>query len=132
MPRCTPKQFDRFFKELSVQRVVYCPYIETVELIQMYQKCKLLLFPSWEEGLGFPIIEAQVCGCRVITTDKPPMNQLVVPGSYLLDVKSTSKSIQKIRDILKAPKYQYEKVSQLAWEKFSYEAVQKIIEEILD
>jgi glycosyltransferase involved in cell wall biosynthesis len=132
MPRCTPKQFDRFFKELSVQRVVYCPYIETVELIQMYQKCKLLLFPSWEEGLGFPIIEAQVCGCRVITTDKPPMNQLVVPGSYLLDVKSTSKSIQKIRDILKAPKYQYEKVSQLAWEKFSYEAVQKIIEELLD
>lgn len=132
MPRCTQKQFDRFFKDLLVQKVVYYPYIETAELIQLYQKCKLLLFPSLEEGLGIPIIEAQVCGCRVITTDKPPMNQLVVPGSYLLDAKSTSKSIQKIRDILKAPKYQYERVSQLAWEKFGYEAVQKIIEELLD
>ena len=45
---------------------------------------KILLFPSKDEGLGIPIIEAQYFGCRVLTTDKEPMRSLVMPGSELM------------------------------------------------
>lgn len=45
-------------------------------LRRLYRAAKLLLFPSHIEGFGWPILEAQACGCPVITLNKPPMNQL--------------------------------------------------------
>lgn len=35
-----------------------------------------LLFPSLAEGFGWPLIEAQACGCPVLTTDDSPMNEV--------------------------------------------------------
>jgi glycosyltransferase involved in cell wall biosynthesis len=29
-----------------------------------------------QEGFGWPIIEAEACGCRVVTTARPPMNDV--------------------------------------------------------
>src|SRR5258708_28854667 len=34
------------------------------------------LFPSLAEGFGWPLIEAQACGCPVVTTDEPQMNEV--------------------------------------------------------
>lgn len=41
----------------------------------LYSAAELLLFPSIAEGFGWPVIEAQACGCRVVTTGKPPMTE---------------------------------------------------------
>ena len=41
----------------------------------LYSGAELLLFPSIEEGFGWPIVEAQACGCRVVTTQKSPMTE---------------------------------------------------------
>lgn len=46
------------------------------DLRSLYSAAKLLLFPSLEEGFGWPIIEAQACGCPVVTTNRPPMNEI--------------------------------------------------------
>ena len=43
------------------------------ELRALYSSARLLIFPSIEEGFGWPILEAQACGCPVVTTDKEPM-----------------------------------------------------------
>jgi glycosyltransferase involved in cell wall biosynthesis len=32
-----------------------------------------MIFPSYSEGFGWPIIEAQACGAPVITSNKAPM-----------------------------------------------------------
>jgi glycosyltransferase involved in cell wall biosynthesis len=42
----------------------------------LYSRAAVLLFPSLAEGFGWPLIEAQACGCPVITTDEPPMNEV--------------------------------------------------------
>jgi glycosyltransferase involved in cell wall biosynthesis len=39
----------------------------------LYSSARALLFPSLEEGAGWPILEAQACGCPVITRRKHPM-----------------------------------------------------------
>jgi glycosyltransferase involved in cell wall biosynthesis len=44
-------------------------------LRELYATARLLLFPSVEEGFGWPIIEAQACGCPVVTTRKAPMTE---------------------------------------------------------
>jgi len=41
----------------------------------LYAGARLLIFPSLEEGFGWPILEAQACGCPVVTTDKEPMRE---------------------------------------------------------
>ena len=60
-PRCSEVMFDEFFSKLKVKKLVYYPYIDSQELIGLYNRCRALLFPSLEEGLGLPIIEAQIC-----------------------------------------------------------------------
>jgi glycosyltransferase involved in cell wall biosynthesis len=41
-----------------------------------YSYARAFLFPSLAEGFGWPLIEAQACGCPVITTDEAPMNEV--------------------------------------------------------
>lgn len=50
--------------------------VDNAALAALYSGAELLLFPSIEEGFGWPIIEAQACGCRVVTTGKPPMTEV--------------------------------------------------------
>lgn len=43
------------------------------EIIALYSMCQVMVFPSYSEGFGWPIIEAQACGAPVITSNKAPM-----------------------------------------------------------
>lgn len=43
------------------------------EIIAFYSLCQAMVFPSFSEGFGWPIIEAQACGAPVITSNKAPM-----------------------------------------------------------
>ncbi len=43
------------------------------EVIALYSMCHAMIFPSYSEGFGWPIIEAQACGAPVITSNKAPM-----------------------------------------------------------
>lgn len=45
-------------------------------LKKCYTGASLLLFPSLEEGFGWPIAEAMASGCLVVTTNKAPMNEV--------------------------------------------------------
>ena len=44
-----------------------------------YAWAEAFLFPSLEEGFGWPIIEAQACGCPVLTTQEAPMTEVGGP-----------------------------------------------------
>lgn len=56
------------------------------ELIEaLYTRAQALLFPSLDEGFGWPIIEAQACGCPVVTSDRDPMRSLAGPAALLID-----------------------------------------------
>ncbi|MGB2833339.1 MAG: glycosyltransferase [Methylotenera sp.] len=49
-----------------------------------YSLSRVFLFPSLAEGFGWPIIEAQACGCPVITTGEPPMSEVGGPVARYL------------------------------------------------
>lgn len=50
--------------------------VSNKDLQALYSGAELLLFPSLLEGFGWPIIEAQACGCPVVTTRDAPMTEL--------------------------------------------------------
>jgi len=49
-------------------------------LATFYQAANVLLSPSYGEGFGLPIIEAQACGCPVIVNDCSSMPELCFAG----------------------------------------------------
>jgi glycosyltransferase involved in cell wall biosynthesis len=46
------------------------------DLRAVYSLAEALIFPSLQEGFGWPIVEAQACGCPVFTTGREPMTEV--------------------------------------------------------
>jgi glycosyltransferase involved in cell wall biosynthesis len=57
-------------------RVTFFQNLDNLTLQAAYSYARVFLFPSFAEGFGWPVIEAQACGCPVITTDEAPMNEV--------------------------------------------------------
>lgn len=58
------------------------------ELLEALYNCALvLLYPSRFEGFGWPIIEAQACGCPVICADREPMCKVAGDAALLAHVE---------------------------------------------
>ena len=69
--------FEELRSKYPVTLVTVGPrdHLTDEELRELYATAGLLLFPSLEEGFGWPIIEAQACGCPVVTTRRAPMTE---------------------------------------------------------
>ena len=70
------------------------------ELRALYSRAELLLFPSLMEGFGWPIVEAQACGCRVVTTNRPPMNEIGGEATVYIDPQEIARAAETVRDVI--------------------------------
>ena len=59
--------------------------ITNEQLRALYSRAEALLFPSLAEGFGWPIVEAQACGCPVVTTGQPPMTEVGGDAASYID-----------------------------------------------
>jgi glycosyltransferase involved in cell wall biosynthesis len=66
-------------------RVVERVEVSNEQLRALYSSAEALLFPSLQEGFGWPVVEAQACGCPVVTTNRPPMNDVGGPAAIYID-----------------------------------------------
>lgn len=81
--------------EVPEQGSVHFLYgIDHALLQAAYSQARAFLFPSLAEGFGWPIVEAQACGCPVITTDDAPMNEIGGPESRYLPLLQAGDDVQ--------------------------------------
>ena len=78
-------------RQLAVQLGIAGQVIEAGEvsnelLAVLYGSALAFLFPSRFEGFGWPIVEAQSCGCPVICSDKGPFPEVAGDGALMRDV----------------------------------------------
>lgn len=50
--------------------------VSSEQLEAFYRLADGLIFPSWEEGFGWPIAEAQACNCPVFASNRAPMTEV--------------------------------------------------------
>ncbi len=81
-------------------KVVSLADCDNEALRALYSQAELLLFPSLAEGFGWPIIEAHACGCRVATTDQPPMNDVAGEAAFLLEPNDPASAAQCVKRAL--------------------------------
>lgn len=55
------------------------------EIVEAYEGCDVVNFPSTHEGFGMPVIEGQAVGRVVLTSDISPMKDICGEGAYLVD-----------------------------------------------
>lgn len=59
--------------------------VSETELQALYSTAEALFFPSWQEGFGWPVAEAQACGCPVFTSNREPMTEVGGDGAAYFD-----------------------------------------------
>jgi glycosyltransferase involved in cell wall biosynthesis len=59
-------------------------YVPDDRMLELQNACEVHVIPSQAEGYGHVIGEAMGCGAVVVTTDAPPMNELVRPDRGVL------------------------------------------------
>ena len=82
-----------YISENNLQnQVVTLSGLSNEDLRAAYSMATGLLFPSLQEGFGWPILEAQACGCAVFATNKPPMTEVGGEAAIYFDPKDVEAS----------------------------------------
>lgn len=68
------------------------------QIVEQYEKCDIVLFPSLYEGFGLPIVEANAVGRPVITSKLEPMVEVAGGSALLVDPRS----VAEIREAVEA------------------------------
>jgi glycosyltransferase involved in cell wall biosynthesis len=93
-------------KQLAVSlgvadRVIELENISNEVLEALYGVAHALLFPSKAEGFGWPVLEAQVCGCPVVCSDRTSIPEVAGGAAFVHDIAdetSFSESLLKLLD----------------------------------
>jgi glycosyltransferase involved in cell wall biosynthesis len=68
-----------------LDRIVEVANPDSVILEALYSSAVALIYPSRFEGFGWPIIEAQACGCPVICSNREPLPEVAGDAALLRD-----------------------------------------------
>lgn len=66
------------------KRILIIEDVSDDSLPLYYNACDIFVFPSLAEGFGLELVEAHLSGNIIITTDRPPMNDLIISGASML------------------------------------------------
>ena len=68
------------------------------ETVRFYQGAEALVYPSFSETFGLPILEAMACGCPVVTSDVSAMPETAGGAALLADPSDPASMAAAIKD----------------------------------
>jgi len=95
------KQFDKDLRSYRAKsRLRILGYVPQQDLPYLYAGAKLLVFPSYYEGFGLPLLEAMAAGCPVLSSKTSAIKEVVGSAGILIEADASaedwSRSLLKV------------------------------------
>lgn len=87
------------------ERLVRCGFVPREDLPGLYAGASLLLFPSYVEGFGLPVLEAMACGTPVIASSIPPFMETARGAAVLCPADDLAGMRIAIEQIISDPEF---------------------------
>ena len=121
-------------KKLGIEdSVKFLGYVSDGDLPKLYSQAQALVFPSLFEGFGLPILEAQACGCPVLTSKISSMPEVGGKGVVYVDPYSVDDIIRGMKEVSKnrekVVKAGFGNIKRFSWEKCARETL-KVLESL--
>ena len=99
-------ELKQFINESGIQKkVIFLQNTTTEELQAIYQMAEVMVYPSFFEGFGLPVLEAQASGCPVITSNVSSLPEAGGHGAIYITPDNISEIGQAIVHILSDSKF---------------------------
>ncbi len=123
-------------KKLGIEdRVKFLGYVPEKDLPYFYSGAAALTFPSLFEGFGLTVLEAQACGCPVLTSNLSSMPEVGGEGAVYVNPDSIDDIVKGMGQIINVqcqPRYNrgqmiqagFENIKRFSWEKCARETLE--------
>lgn len=94
----TARSFSKqgYALECNSDNIEFLGRVNDEELINLYQNATAFIFPSFYEGFGIPPLEAQSCGCPVISSNAASMPEVLAESVLYFDPHSLEDMSEKL------------------------------------
>jgi len=122
----------RLIESLGLKnRVKYLSYLNPKEKKILYQEALALVYQSYYEGFGLPLLEAASCGCPIITAANSAIGETIGQTALLVNPYSVDELILAMRQI-KEDHQLREKLIAMGYQQTKNFSWQKTAEETLE
>jgi glycosyltransferase involved in cell wall biosynthesis len=116
---------EALVKELGiVQQVQFLGYVTDGQLAYLYTKAVALVFPSFIEGFGMPVLEAMSAGLPVITSNSGALAEVAGDAALLADPHNPAGIARAMSQVVGSPELREQliqkgkaRAEQFSWEK---------------
>lgn len=82
--------------------------VDDRRLVDLYNAADVLLFPSYYEGFGWPVLEAMACGTPVVVSNCPALVELISSAGIAADAEDVSALSRGVARIVTTPRIRSE------------------------
>jgi len=124
------------YESLNIKdNIIEKGYVSEEEKSQLLQNAEMFILPSFYEGFGMPILEAQSSGCPVITSNISSMPEVAGQGALLVNPKNIEEIAEMMYKIISDSQFKkdliekgYENLKEFSWQKCAQETLNVLLE----
>lgn len=92
------QDYTQLLKETG--NIEFLGRVEDEQLVKLYQNALAFVFPSFYEGFGIPPLEAQACGCPVISSNTASMPEVLADSVVYFSPEDTDMMAEVMMKII--------------------------------
>ena len=95
------QKVKEYIAEKGMEHLFIWPeMVGKTDLQRLYTNAQLFVYPSFYEGFGLPVVEAQLCGCPVVTSNVSSLPEAGGPWAQKADPNSPEDICEKMVALL--------------------------------